>query len=111
MAETAIDTRMGTVRTPYLEIVYEERGPIDGFSVILPHGFPDDIRAWDEVAVPLVSAGSRVLVPYLRGFGPIRFIDVNTPRTGRQAAIGQDVIDFMDGLELSQVLCTYRSIL
>ena len=61
-----------TVRTPTLEIGYEAHGDASGFPVVLLHGFPDDVRAWDAVAPPLVAAGYRVLVPYLRGYGPTR---------------------------------------
>jgi pimeloyl-ACP methyl ester carboxylesterase len=87
-----------TVQTPVLEIAYEESG--EGFPVILLHGFPDDVRAFDEVGPPLVKAGYRVLVPYLRGYGPTRFRDANAPRMAEQAAIGRDVIDFADALRL-----------
>ena len=72
----------------------------EGFPIILLHGFPDDVRAWDEVTPPLVKAGFRVLVPYLRGYGPTRFRDAAAPRMAEQAAIGQDVIDFADALRL-----------
>src|SRR3954465_6073629 len=58
------------VQTPVLSIGYEDRGSPQGFPVVLLHGFPDDVRAWDEVAPPLAAAGYRVLVPYLRGYGP-----------------------------------------
>ncbi len=87
-----------------LRIAYEEWGPPGGFPVILLHGFPDDVRAWDGVAPPLASAGVRVLVPYLRGFGPTRFADPSTPRVGQQAALGRDVIDMMDSLELPRAI-------
>jgi len=87
-----------SVRTPVLDIAYEESG--QGFPVILLHGFPDDARAFDDVAPPLVKAGYRVLVPYLRGYGPTRFRDAAAPRMAEQAAIGQDVIDFADALRL-----------
>jgi pimeloyl-ACP methyl ester carboxylesterase len=88
------------VRTPVLDIAYEESGPAQGFPIILLHGFPDDVRAFDEVAPPLAKAGYRVLVPYLRGYGPTRFRDPAAPRMAEQAAIGQDVIDFADALRL-----------
>jgi pimeloyl-ACP methyl ester carboxylesterase len=91
-----------TIRTPVLEIAYEQRGHSNGVPVILLHGFPDDIRAWDGVAPPLVAAGHRVLVPYLRGYGPTRFLD-HAPRMAEQAAIGQDLLDFMDALQLERV--------
>ena len=87
-----------TVRTKILEIAYEESGPGDGPCIILLHGFPDDVRAWDGVAPSLVQAGCRVLVPYLRGYGPTRFLDAAAPRSGEQAAIGEDVRDFLDAL-------------
>ncbi len=67
---------------------------------MLLHGFPDDVRAWDEVAPPLARDGHRVIVPYLRGFGPTRFLDPRTPRVGQQAALGRDVVDLMDALAL-----------
>ncbi len=93
-----------TVRTQTLEIAYEESGPADGQPVILLHGFPDDVRAWDGVAPPLAGAGWRVLVPWLRGYGPTRFLDRVTPRSGQQAALGADLRDFMDALGLRQAL-------
>jgi pimeloyl-ACP methyl ester carboxylesterase len=90
-----------TVRTPTLEIAYEAHGPVGGVPVILLHGFPDDVRAWDGVAPPLAAAGHRVLVPYLRGYGPTHFLDEAEPRMAQQAAIGQDLLDFMAALGLA----------
>jgi pimeloyl-ACP methyl ester carboxylesterase len=86
------------VRTPLLEIGYEAHGPQDGFPIILLHGFPDDAHAFDAMAPPLAAAGYRVLAPYLRGYGPTRFLAASTPRMAQQAAIGQDLLDFMDAL-------------
>src|SRR5580765_63931 len=80
------------VDTDVLRIAYEQSGDANGFPIILLHGFPDDIHAWDGVAPPLARAGHRVLVPYLRGYGPTRFKDTSAPRMAEQAAIGQDVI-------------------
>ena len=88
------------VETPTLRIGYEESGPPDGAAVLLLHGFPDDAHAYDGVAPVLAAAGIRVLVPYLRGYGPTRFRDAAAPRMAEQAAIGQDVIDFADALHL-----------
>ena len=93
---------MKTVRTPTLEIAYEESGPAEGPPVVLLHGFPDDVRAYDGVAPPLAAAGWRVLVPYLRGYGPTRFLDPRTPRSGQQAALGRDLLDFLDALGLER---------
>jgi len=92
-----------TVRTPTLEIAYEAHGGIGAFPIVLLHGFPDDARAWDGVAPPLAAAGYRVLVPYLRGYGPTRFLDAAAPRMAQQAAIGQDLLDFMNALGLGIV--------
>ena len=78
-----------TVRTSTLEIGYETHGRIDGFPIVLLHGFPDDARAWDAVAPPLAAAGHRVLVPYLRGYGSTHFLDPAEPRMAQQAAIAQ----------------------
>ena len=88
------------IRTRTLEIGYEAHGDVHGVPVILLHGFPDDARAWDEVAPPLAAAGYRVLVPYLRGYGPTRLLDAAEPRMAQQAAIGQDLLDFMSALGL-----------
>ena len=89
-----------TVRTPTLEIGYDAYGDDSGFPIVLLHGFPDDAHAYDTVAPLLAAAGYRVLVPYLRGYGPTRFLDGAEPRKAQQAAIGQDLMDFMDALGL-----------
>jgi pimeloyl-ACP methyl ester carboxylesterase len=98
--QTGIVSAAKFIDTPVLRIGYEEAGDPLGFPIILLHGFPDDVHAWDAVTPPLVKAGYRVLVPYLRGFGPTRFRDSSSPRMAEQAAIGQDVIDFADALKL-----------
>jgi pimeloyl-ACP methyl ester carboxylesterase len=96
------ETAKREVRTPALEIGYEESGPVEGPPVVLLHGFPDDVRAYDGVAPPLAAAGWRVLVPYLRGYGPTRFLDPRTPRSGQQAALGRDLKDFLEALGLER---------
>ena len=92
--------KLHRVRTPTLEIAYEEAGPPDGTPVILLHGFPYDPRSYDEVVPRLVAAGCRTLVPYLRGYGPTKFLSAETPRSGQQAAFGNDLKEFMDALGL-----------
>src|SRR5262249_21018034 len=90
------------MRTSTLDIAYEEGGPAGGVPVILLHGFPYDPRCFDEVAARLVAAGCRALVPYLRGYGPTKFLSAQTPRSGQQAAVGNDLKEFMDALELKR---------
>jgi pimeloyl-ACP methyl ester carboxylesterase len=93
-----------TIRTSVLEIGYLEYGPVDGPVVILLHGWPSDVHDYDDVMPPLAAAGYRVLVPWLRGFGPTRFLDAATPRSGQQAALGADVRDFMDALSIPRAV-------
>lgn len=90
------------VITDDLNIGYEEHGDSEGFPVILLHGFPYDIRSWDKVIPFLVNGGKRVLVPYLRGYGPTRFRYPDTPRKAQQSAIAQDVVDFANNLGISE---------
>ena len=90
------------VATPTLEIAYEVAGEPGGSPVILLHGFPYDVRAFDAVTPLLAAEGAFVLAPYLRGFGATRFRDAATPRSGQQAALGQDLLDFMDALGLAR---------
>jgi pimeloyl-ACP methyl ester carboxylesterase len=101
MAKAQSTTR--SIQTPILDIAYEESGSPQGFPIVLLHGFPDDAHAFDTVTPPLAKAGYRVLVPYLRGYGPTRFRDAAAPRMAEQAAIGQDLIDFADALGLKQM--------
>jgi pimeloyl-ACP methyl ester carboxylesterase len=94
------------VRTPSLDLAYEESGAADAAPVILLHGFPYDPRAYDGM-LPLL-AGCRVIVPYLRGYGPTRFLSAGTMRSGEQAALGNDLKDMMEALGIGRaVLCGY----
>jgi pimeloyl-ACP methyl ester carboxylesterase len=102
MAQVARSPSARTVQTPTLDIGYEEHGGADGKAILLLHGFPYDVRSFDGVVGPLAAAGHRVLVPYLRGYGPTRFRDAAAPRTAEQAAIGQDVLDFADALGIER---------
>jgi pimeloyl-ACP methyl ester carboxylesterase len=90
------------VQTPTLEIAYTDSGPTDGPAVALLHGFPYDVHAYDEVVPPLVDAGCRTIVPYLRGYGPTRFLSTQTPRSGQQAALGKDLLDLLDALDVER---------
>jgi pimeloyl-ACP methyl ester carboxylesterase len=91
-----------SVETPKLQIAFLESGPADGNPVILMHGWPSDVRDWDDVAAMLAGDGRRVLVPWLRGFGPTRFLDPAAQRSGQQGAIAADLRDFMDALRIEQ---------
>jgi pimeloyl-ACP methyl ester carboxylesterase len=90
------------VRTPTLDVAYEESGNPGGTPVVLLHGWPYDPRCYDEVAPPLVAAGCRVIVPYLRGFGATRFLSAETPRSGQQAALGNDLRELLDALGIAR---------
>jgi pimeloyl-ACP methyl ester carboxylesterase len=96
------------VHTDVLDVAYHEDGPADGPPVILLHGFPYDIHSYIDVAPRLAGAEYRVIVPYLRGHGPTRFLDAGTPRSGQQAALGADVLGLMEALAIpSAVLAGY----
>ena len=91
-------------RTSALDLAYEQSGLSDALSVVLLHGYPYDARAFDAV-VPIVNAaGFRTVVPYLRGYGATRFLSPDTPRSGEQAALGQDLLDLLDALSIRQAV-------
>ncbi|MFC3108526.1 alpha/beta fold hydrolase [Undibacterium arcticum] len=96
------------VEAGVLSVAYEESGSSNGTPVLLLHGFPYDIHAYDEVTPLLVSAGCRLITPYLRGYGPTRFLSPDTPRSGQQAVLAHDLLAFMDVLAIpSAVLAGY----
>lgn len=98
---------MGTlkyVNAGDLCIAYEESGNINGTTIILLHGFPYDIRAYDEVANYLLTKDCRIIVPYLRGFGPTKFLSPDTMRSGQQAALANDLIALMDALSIQNAI-------
>jgi pimeloyl-ACP methyl ester carboxylesterase len=99
------DTSFGPLRqidAGLLNVGYVEAGPADGAAVILLHGWPYDIYSFVDVAPPLASAGYRVIVPYLRGYGTTRFLSTATPRNGQQAAVAVDLIALMDALRIER---------
>jgi pimeloyl-ACP methyl ester carboxylesterase len=87
-----------------LNVGYAEVGPASGRPVILLHGWPYDIYAFVDVAPLLASAGYRVIVPYLRGYGTTRFLSPDTFRNGQPSALGVDVIALMDSLKIEKAL-------
>jgi pimeloyl-ACP methyl ester carboxylesterase len=92
------------LRAGVLDVACFEAGPAEGPPVFLMHGFPYDIHAYAEVAPLLAAAGCRVIVPYLRGYGPTRFLANDTPRSGEQAALGADLLALMDALGIERAL-------
>lgn len=88
------------IQAGVLEVAYEASGPADGVPVVLLHGFPYDVRAYDGIVPKLAAAGCRTVVPYLRGYGPTRFLSADAPRSGQQAALGCDLLALLDALDL-----------
>jgi pimeloyl-ACP methyl ester carboxylesterase len=95
---------MKTTSAGVLDVAYEEYGPTDGWPCVMGHGFPYDPHAYAEAAPMLAEAGARVIVPYLRGFGPTRFSSPRTPRSGEQAALGADLEALMDALAIERAV-------
>ena len=87
-----------------LNVGYAEAGRADGPVVILLHGWPYDIHTYVDVAPLLASAGYRVIVPYLRGYGTTRFLSSATPRNGQPSAIAVDIVALMDALRIEKAI-------
>ena len=87
-----------------LSVGYAEVGPATGPVVILLHGWPYDIHSFVDVAPLLAAAGYRVIVPYLRGYGPTRFLSSDTVRNGQQAVVAVDLIALMDALKIEKAV-------
>jgi pimeloyl-ACP methyl ester carboxylesterase len=87
-----------------LSVGYAEAGPADGPPVILLHGWPYDIHAFVDVAPLLASAGYRVIIPHLRGYGTTRFLSNDTVRNGQPSALASDAIALMDALKIDNAL-------
>jgi pimeloyl-ACP methyl ester carboxylesterase len=92
------------VQAGLLNVGYAEEGPTNGPVVILLHGWPYDIHSFLDSSAVLTSAGYRVIVPYLRGYGTTRFLSDQTTRNGQQSALGTDVVDLMDALGIRSAL-------
>lgn len=97
MSERCIDTSV-------LRIAYRQFGDDGGWPCILGHGFPYDVHAYTEAAAILARSGARVLVPYLRGYGPTAFLSPTTPRSGEQAALAADMLALMDALKIERAV-------
>jgi pimeloyl-ACP methyl ester carboxylesterase len=90
------------IKAGALNVGYVELGPETGSPVILLHGWPYDIHSFEEAAPLLASAGYRVIVPYLRGYGATRFLASDTPRNAQQSVLAVDLIELMDALRIEK---------
>ncbi len=99
---------ISVIRAGALDVAYERRGAETGWPVVLSHGFPYDPRSYDAVAGRLAAEGADVIVPYLRGYGPTRFVDDSTLRSGQQAALAHDLRNLIEALGLDRpIVCGY----
>jgi pimeloyl-ACP methyl ester carboxylesterase len=89
---------MQTVKTDTLDVAFEAGGPRGGPPILLLHGWPDDIREWSALTANLEKAGFYWVAPWVRGFGPTRFLAAGTLRDGSGVALTQDAIDIADAL-------------
>ena len=92
------------VNAGLLNVGYAEVGPVDGPAVVLLHGWPYDIHSYVDVTPLLASKGYRVIVPYLRGYGPTHFLSSDTFRNGQQSVVALDIINFMDALRIKKAI-------
>ncbi len=93
-----------TIKAGVLDVAYQTQGSKDGWPCILSHGFPYDIQSFAEAGEILAAQGAYVILPYLRGYGPTRFLSETTPRSGEQAALAADLRAFMDALEIDRAI-------
>jgi pimeloyl-ACP methyl ester carboxylesterase len=93
---------MKQINAGLLNVGYAEAGPANGPPVILLHGWPYDIHSFVDVAPLLASAGYRVIVPYLRGYGTTRFLSGDTFRNGQQSVVAEDIVALMDALKIDK---------
>jgi pimeloyl-ACP methyl ester carboxylesterase len=99
-----VSATVKTIEAGVLSVAYGEHGPAGGWPCILGHGFPYDVHAYSDTAPMLANAGARVIVPYLRGYGPTRFLNAETARSGEQAALGADLLALMDALTIERAV-------
>jgi pimeloyl-ACP methyl ester carboxylesterase len=101
------NTSFGSLKqidTGLLNVGYAEAGPVDGPAVILLHGWPYDIHSFVDVAPLLASAGYRVIIPHLRGYGTTRFLSSETFRNGQQSVVALDIIALMDAFKIEKAI-------
>ncbi|WP_433199582.1 alpha/beta fold hydrolase [Nocardia sp. CA-107356] len=106
-AGSGANTTLGTIKhidAGVLDVGYAEFGPSTGQPVILLHGWPYDPYSYADVGPLLAAAGYRVIIPFLRGYGPTTFLSAQTVRNGQQSAIARDIVDFMDALHIDKAI-------
>src|SRR5437762_1488192 len=107
MMSNGTNTSFGSLKqidAGVLNVGYAEAGPTDGPAVILLHRWPYDIHSFVDVAPRLSASGYRVIVPYLRGYGPTYFLSSETFRNGQPSAIALDIIAMMDALRVGKAI-------
>jgi len=87
-----------SIKAGVLDVAYVEHGPQTGWPCVMCHGFPYDVQAYAEAAPLLAAKGARVIMPYMRGYGPTKFLSETTLRSGEQAAFGADLVALLDAL-------------
>jgi len=92
------------VEAGVLNMAYVEFGPATGQPVVLLHGWPYDPGSYVDVGPLLAAEGYRVIVPFLRGYGPTTFLSDQTFRNGQQSAVALDVIALMDALKIDRAV-------
>ena len=98
--KVAVNAGVKTIGAGVLDVGYLDDGAPGGWAVVLSHGFPYDVHAYDAVVPLLVGRGARVIRPYQRGFGPTRFRSASVMRSGQQAALGSDLMALVTALSL-----------
>jgi pimeloyl-ACP methyl ester carboxylesterase len=103
-ATAASEVLLKRVKAGDLDVAYLDAGPAGGQPIILLHGWPYDVHAFDEVTPILAAEGHRIIVPYLRGYGPTRFLSAETMRNGQPAALATDLVELMDALKIDRAI-------
>ena len=106
MTTSSSQPELHTIRTPVLEIAYYDVGPASSSPpIILLHGFPYAPRQFNTVRDVLVNKHNQhVLIPFLRGYGPTKYLSKSTLRSGEQAVLAKDLLDFMDALSIPKAI-------
>src|SRR5260370_59398 len=95
-----MEPQLKRIQTSQLDLAYLEVGDPKGKPVVLLHGWPDDPTTWNEVSAELTNRGCHAFIPYLRGFGPTRFLASASSKSGQLAALGQDMVELTERLGL-----------